>query len=130
MIPKNIFHVNNGPMLTYIAYQGYPTAISNRVENGNWLALVLLTRWRTNSKIISVSNRPGSWYPMSQGAPVSPKCVIICNKTLFRISRHICVAPGVLHYGVLQCRPNEHSNCVSTYVTLALLLQLTHTGGK
>ena len=38
--------------------QGCPTAISNMVENGDWLVLVSLTRWRTNSKIISVPNRP------------------------------------------------------------------------
>ena len=50
--------------------QGCPTAISNRVENRNWLVLVLLTS--TNRKIISVSNRPVSWCPMSQGAPVCP----------------------------------------------------------
>ena len=47
-------------------------AISNRVENRNWLVLVSLTRWHTNRKIISVSNRLVSWCPMSQGAPVSP----------------------------------------------------------
>ena len=48
--------------------------ITNRVENRNWLVLVSLTRWRTNRKIISVSNRPVSRCPMSQGAPVSPTC--------------------------------------------------------
>ena len=31
-------------------------AITNRVENRNWLVLVSLTRWRTNRKIIYVSN--------------------------------------------------------------------------
>ena len=41
-------------------------------EKRNWLVLVSLTKWRTNHKIISVSNRPVSRYPMSQGAPVSP----------------------------------------------------------
>ena len=59
--------------LSLHACQRCPIAISNRVENRNWLVLVLLTRWRTNRKIISVSNRPVSRYPMSQGAPVSPK---------------------------------------------------------
>ena len=58
--------------LSLHAYQACPIAISNRVENGNWLILVPLTRWRTNRKIISVSNRPATRYPMSQGAPVSP----------------------------------------------------------
>ena len=60
--------------LSLHACQGCPIVISNRVENRNWLVLVSLTRWRTNRKILSVSNRPVSWCPMSQGAPVSPKC--------------------------------------------------------
>ena len=58
--------------LSLHACQRCPIVISNRVENRNWLLLVSLTRWRTNSKILSVSNRPVSWCPMSQGAPVSP----------------------------------------------------------
>ena len=59
--------------LRLYACQGCPITISNRVENRNWLVLVSLTRWRTNCKIISVSNRPVSRCPMSQGAPVSPR---------------------------------------------------------
>ena len=68
---KSTFHVKMD--LSLYACQGCPIAISHRVENRNWLVLVSLTRWRTNSKIISVSNRPVSWCPMSQGAPVSPR---------------------------------------------------------
>ena len=61
--------------------QGCPAAISNRVENGNWIVLVPLTRWRENRKIISVSSRPVSWCPMSQGAPVSPTILhhLLCS---------------------------------------------------
>ena len=58
--------------LSLHACQRSPIAISNRVENRNWLVLVSLTRRRTNRKIITVSNRPVFWCPMSQGAPVSP----------------------------------------------------------
>ena len=64
------------------AYQACPIAISNRVENRNWLVLVPLTRWRTNRKIISVSNRPVSRYPMSQGAPVSPNYILYITKII------------------------------------------------
>ena len=53
------------------ACRGCPITISNRVENRNWLVLVSLTRWRTNRKIMSVSNRPVSRCPMSQGIPIS-----------------------------------------------------------
>ena len=63
--------------LSLHACQRCPIAISNRVENQNWLVLVLLTRWRTNRKIISVSNRPVLRYPMSQGAPVYPILAVI-----------------------------------------------------
>ena len=58
--------------LSLHACQGCPIAISSRVKNRNWLVLLSLARWRTNRKIISVSNRPVSWYPMSQGGSVSP----------------------------------------------------------
>ena len=71
--------------LSLHACQGCPMTISNRVENRNWLVLVSLTRWRTNRKIISVSNRPVSWYPMSQGAPVSYRCHIFTGSHVLRV---------------------------------------------
>ena len=77
--------------LSLHACQGCPMAISNRVENINWLVLVSLSRWRTNRKIISVSNKPVSWGPMPQGAPVSstwqictPRILVICSPIILR----------------------------------------------
>ena len=73
-------------------YQGYPTVIANRMENRNWLALVPLTRWRTNRKIFSVSNRPVSWNPMSQCAPVSPNTELHTNVENYRRHRHFLLS--------------------------------------
>ena len=62
--------------------QGRPTSISNRVENGNRLVVVPLTRWRKNCKIISVSNKPVARCPKSQGAPVSDQIISLHNRVL------------------------------------------------
>ena len=69
-------------------------AISNRVEKRNWLVWVLLSRWRTDRKIISVSNRSVSWFPMSQGAPVSPILTIV-DLELYRLRFNPCTSKPV-----------------------------------
>ena len=78
--------------LSLHACQGCPIAISNKVVNQDWLVLVSLTRWRTNRKIISVSNRPVSWYPMPQGAPVSP--TLVRQKAKFSQLSHVSELTG------------------------------------
>ena len=65
-----------------------------RVENQNWLVLVSLIRWRTNRKIIYVSNRPVTRCSMSQGAPVSPTPRVLpvhvnCSVTLLCFERRL-----------------------------------------
>ena len=82
MIPKNYFSCEKKDLSLH-ACQGCPISISNRVENRNWLVLVSLTRWRTFRKIITVANRPVSWCPMSQGAPVPYGSTAIINILLF-----------------------------------------------
>ena len=95
--------------LRLCACQGCPIAISNRVENRNWLVLVSLTRWRTNRKIIFVSNRPVSRYPMFQGAPVSPtlRCTSVsglrCSSCVFVISSMSSLLCGEAVSGFAAC---------------------------
>ena len=68
----------NGPVAVHTC-QACPTANSNGVEKRNWLVLVPSTRWRTNLKIIFVSNRPYERYPSLKvpQSPLYPFCSVV-----------------------------------------------------